>query len=66
MGLVLTAGSREFGMDYSQQLTVNAETGMPIELVGGAPGNPADTTVDYQVARVSLSDIAAGNNLPSF
>lgn len=64
--LVLTAGSPEFGMNYSEQLTVNAETGMPIEFVGGTPGAQAATTVDYQVARVTLSDVATGNNLPSF
>lgn len=64
--LVLTAGSQEFGMNYSEQLTVNAETGMPIEFVGGAPGAQAATTVDYRVARVTLSDIGTGNNLPSF
>lgn len=64
--LVLTAGSQEFGMNYSEQLTVNAETGMPIGFVGGTPGAAPDTTVDYQVRRVTLSDIAAGNNLPAF
>jgi hypothetical protein len=63
--LVLTAGSHEFGMNYQEQLTVNAETGMPIEFVGGTPGKPAATTVDYQVRRVTLSDIAGGT-VPSF
>lgn len=64
--LVLTAGSQEFGMNYEEQLTINAETGMPIQFVGGAPGGAADTTVDYRVARVTLSDVAAGNGLPTF
>jgi hypothetical protein len=64
--LVLTAGSQEFGMNYQEQLTVNAETGMPIRFVGGAPGGAAGTAVDYQVARVTLSDVAAGNRLPTF
>jgi hypothetical protein len=64
--LVLTAGSQEFGMNYSEQLTIDAETGMPIGFVGGAPGDPGDTTVDYQVRRVALSSVATGTNLPSF
>jgi hypothetical protein len=63
--LVLTAGSHEFGMNYQEQLTVNAETGIPIEFVGGTPGKTAATTVDYQVKRVTLSDIAGGT-VPSF
>jgi hypothetical protein len=63
--LVLTAGSHEFGLNYQEQLTVNAETGIPIEFVGGTPGEAAATTVDYQVKRVTLSDIAGGT-VPSF
>jgi hypothetical protein len=55
----------EFGMSYQEQLTVNAETGMPIQFVGGTPGQAAATTVDYQVQRVTLSDIAGGT-VPSF
>jgi hypothetical protein len=63
--LVLTAGSHEFGMNYQEKLTVNAETGIPIEFVGGTPGQTAATTVNYQVKRVTLSDISGGT-VPSF
>lgn len=63
--LVLTAGAYEVGANYQEQLTVNAENGMPVQFVGGAPGQAPETTVDYQVRRVTLSDVAAGQ-LPSF
>lgn len=58
--LVLTAGSDEVGANYSEQLTVDAKTGVPIQASGGAPGGSAETTVDYQVKRVTLADVAAG------
>jgi hypothetical protein len=63
--LVLTGGADEVGSGYQEQLTVNAETGMPIGFVGGPPNGNDATQVDYQVARVTLSDVAAGQ-LPSF
>jgi len=63
--LVLTGGADEVGSGYQEQLTVNAETGMPIGFVGGPPSGSAATQVEYKVARVTLSDVAAGQ-LPSF
>jgi hypothetical protein len=61
--LVLTGGAPEVGANYSEQLTINAQTGVPIKFVGGAPSNPA-TTVDYQVSRVTLASLpqAAGGH----
>jgi hypothetical protein len=63
--LVLTGGADEVGSGYQEQLTVNAETGMPIGFVGGPPNGDAATQVEYKVARVTLSDVTAGQ-LPSF
>jgi hypothetical protein len=63
--LVLTGGADEVGSDYQEQLTVNAETGMPIGFVGGPPSGSPATQVEYKVASVTLSDVAAGQ-LPSF
>ena len=63
--LVLTGGADEVGSGYQEQLTVNAETGMPISFVGGPPSGSPATQVEYKVARVTLSDVAAGQ-LPSF
>ena len=58
--LVLTGGADEVGTGYQEQLTINADTGMPIGFVGGPPNGAPATQVDYQVARVTLSDVAAG------
>jgi hypothetical protein len=63
--LVLTGGADEVGSGYQEQLTVNAETGMPIGFVGGPPSGSPATQVEYKVARVTLSDVAGGR-LPSF
>lgn len=63
--LILTGGADEVGSGYQEQLTINAETGIPIEFVGGPPHGPAATTVDYQVKRVTLSDVAGGT-VPAF
>ena len=61
--LVLTAGSSELGYGCTEQLTINADTGVPIQFVGGASGGPT-ATVDYQVSRVTLAnplaDLPAG------
>jgi hypothetical protein len=59
--LVLTAGTPEMGPGYTERLTIDAQTGVPIQFVGGPPGHPA-TTVDYRVSRVTLDHLppAAG------
>jgi hypothetical protein len=58
--LTLTA-SAEFGsgMAYQEAITINANTGIPLKMVGGTPGK-VDTTVTWVVTRVNLADIAAG------
>jgi hypothetical protein len=57
---VLTAGLAEEGYGYTEQLTINAITGIPVSFAGGAPGRTPSGTIKYQVSRVTLSDIAAG------
>jgi hypothetical protein len=51
--LVLTAGVSELGQGYTEQLTINADTGVPIRLVGGK------AAVSYAVTRVSLAGLAS-------
>lgn len=58
--LVLSSGPQETGVGYTEQLTVNAETGQPIRFTGGTTGATPGATVTYKVARVTLSDVAAG------
>jgi acyl-coenzyme A thioesterase PaaI-like protein len=58
--LVLAAGTPELGYGYTEQLTINATTGIPVSFAGGAPGQTPEASVTYQVSRVTLSDIAAG------
>jgi hypothetical protein len=60
--LVLTAGAPELGSGYTEQLTINATTGLPVSFTGGAPGQTPSATVTYQVSRVTSSDIAAGKD----
>jgi hypothetical protein len=65
--LTLTAGGGEFGGvgpqggagTYQEAITVNANTGIALKMVGGTPGQ-VDVTVSYVVTRVTLADIAAG------
>jgi hypothetical protein len=65
--LTLTAGAGEFGgvgpqggaATYQEAITVNADTGIALKIVGGTPGQ-VDVTVSYVVTRVTLADIAAG------
>jgi hypothetical protein len=61
--LTLTAGAAEVGDaeggPYQEATTINADTGIPLKLVGSTSGQ-VDTTVTYVVTRVSLAGIAAG------
>ena len=72
--LTLTAGAAELGYAginttnpkaaagpaYQEAITINADTGIPEEIVGGPAGGQAAVTVSYVVTRVSQADIAAG------
>jgi hypothetical protein len=73
--LTLTAGAAELGNTvsgidnanpkaatgppYQEAITINADTGIPLEIVGGPAGKVA-VTVTYVVTRVNLAGIAAG------
>jgi len=58
--LVLIVGADEFGSGYSEQLTINAGTGVPVQFVGGPSGGIPSTTVDYKVSRVTLANLSSG------
>ena len=57
--LVLTAGAPEVGAGYQEQLTIDANTGVPIQFVGGPPNGTPATTVTYQVSRVTLAELSS-------
>jgi hypothetical protein len=71
--LTLTAGAAELGRvgidkanpkadtgpAYQEAITINADTGIPLEVASGLAGKVAGT-VTYVVTRVSLADVAAG------
>jgi hypothetical protein len=57
---VLTAGTPELGYGITEQLPINATTGIPVSFSGGAAGQTRRGTIAYQVSRVTTSDIAAG------
>ena len=71
--LTLTAGAAELGTvgidkanpkaetgpAYQEAITINADTGIPLEVAGGPAGKVA-VTVSYVVTRVSLAHITAG------
>jgi hypothetical protein len=63
--LVLTAGTPEMGYDRTEQLTINAHSGVPIQFVGGEPNHQPAGIVNYAVSRVTLanlrSDAQSGN-----
>jgi hypothetical protein len=71
--LTLTAGAAEVGYAgvdptnpkvatgpaYQEAITINADTGIPLKIAGGAAGQET-VDVSYVVTRVSLASIAAG------
>lgn len=58
--LVLTAGLYEVGPGGIEQLTIDANTGIPISAASGASEASLSPGVTYQVSRVTTSDVAAG------
>jgi hypothetical protein len=60
--LVLTSGSQEVGAGYTEQLTINADTGVPIKFIGGPTGGTPATTVDYGVSRANYPGLAASSS----
>jgi hypothetical protein len=71
--LTLTAGAAELGRvgidkadpkvetgpAYQEAITINADTGIPLQLASG-PAGKVTGTITYVVTRVKLADIAAG------
>jgi len=71
--LTLTAGAAELGRvgvdkadpkietgpAYQEAITINADTGIPLQVASG-PAGKVTGTVSYKVTRVTLADIAAG------
>jgi hypothetical protein len=45
---------------YQEILTLNARTGIPLKYIARDAGHRPDTSVTYQVSRVTLADVAAG------
>ena len=56
-GLVNPKGGT--GSAYQEAITINADTGIPLKIAGGAAGE-VTVNVSYVVTRVSLADIASG------
>jgi hypothetical protein len=45
---------------YQEQLILNANTGIPLEMIGGNVGQTPSVTVDYTISRVTVSSIENG------
>jgi hypothetical protein len=59
--ITLTAGAPALPSNYQEAITINASTGVPVSFAGGTPGQTPSVIVTYQVSRVTLANIAAGN-----
>jgi hypothetical protein len=45
---------------YQEQLILNANTGVPVEMIGGNIGQTPSVTINYTISRVNVSSIANG------
>lgn len=59
--ITLTASAPALPANYQEAITINASTGIPVLFVGGTPGQTPSVIVTYQVSRVTLANIAAGD-----
>ncbi len=59
--ITLTASAPALPSNYQEAITINASTGVPVSFAGGTPGQVPSVTITYQVSRVTLASIAAGN-----
>jgi hypothetical protein len=59
--LTVTATAPALPANYQEALTVDAATGVPVSFAGGTPGQVPSVTIAYQISRVTMSDMAAGN-----
>jgi len=60
--LTLRADAPAMPGNYQETLVIGAKTGIPVTFTGGVPGHTPDVTVTYQVTRVTLAGIAAGQS----
>lgn len=58
--LTITAGAPALPKGYQEQLTINADNGLPLGFVGGNVGETPGVTVSYKVSRVTVANIEAG------
>jgi hypothetical protein len=59
--LTVTATAPALPANYQEAMTINATSGVPVSFVGGTPGQTPSVTVTYEISRVTMSDMAAGN-----
>lgn len=59
--LTVTATAPALPANYQESLTIDASSGVPVSFFGGTPGETPDVTETYEISRVTMSDIAAGN-----
>lgn len=60
--LTLSASNPALPHNYTERLTINAETGVPVSFAGGPTGGAPSATVDYTVSRVTLADLTSGES----
>jgi hypothetical protein len=60
--LTLRASAPAMPGNYQETLVIGAKTGVPVTFTGGVPGQAPGVTVTYQVTRVTLSKLAAGQS----
>jgi hypothetical protein len=59
--LTVTATAPALPANYQEALAINATSGVPVSFAGGTPGQVPSVTITYQVSRVTMSDMAAGD-----
>lgn len=59
--ITLTASAPALPSNYQEAIAINASTGMPVSFAGGTPGQKPSVTITYQVSRVTVANMAAGN-----
>jgi len=59
--VTLTASAPALPSNYQEAITINSSTGVPVSFAGGTPGQVPSVTITYQVSRVTVASIAAGN-----
>lgn len=58
--LTLAATAPAMPRSYSEVLVISADNGFPVAFSGGDVGKAPSVTIQFQVSRVTLADVAAG------